>query len=178
MTSTTGAVGLSKRRGRFREEIVGSVGRGSVSGAVFSVLSGGAAFAGTTSRSIHSSDRWQLVYDNYGKDLYIPQGQRVWVSPHGTWSNGSDVWVGPKGYTASQSTGFMPYCKFTQKYPFGRLIALTYVSNNNYRIWDAGYARYIDGPGWLYFRMNERDGACLKNNSGYMGVDVSAGFIK
>jgi hypothetical protein len=35
MMSTTGAVGLRKRRGRFYEEIVGSVGRGRVSGAVF-----------------------------------------------------------------------------------------------------------------------------------------------
>jgi len=148
----------------------------------FSVLSGGAAFAGTTSAAIHSSERWQLVSDDYGKDIYIPQGQRVWVSPHGSWYNGNkaNLWVGPEGYTASQSKGFMPYCKYpaTTNLPFGRLIALTSVSNNNPRIWDAGYARYINGPGWLYFRMNERDGSCLENNSGYMDVDVSAGFIK
>jgi hypothetical protein len=60
----------------------------------------------------------------------------------------------------------------TPNLPFGRLIAMTRVSDTNFRIWDAGYARYIYGPGYLWFRMNERDGECLKNNYGYLRVDI------
>jgi len=80
------------------------------------------------------------------------------------------------------SKGFMPYCKYpdpvSTKLPFGRLIALVYVNNNNYHIEDAGYAHWIYGPGQLLFRMNERGGACLENNYGALDVNLYAWFIK
>jgi len=76
----------------------------------------------------------------------------------------------------------MPYCKYptnyTQSLPFGRLIAMTWRSNTNYTLYDAGYSRWIKGPGYLYFRMNERDGACLENNYSRLTVDMYAWFIK
>jgi hypothetical protein len=145
-------------------------------------LSGGAALAASPDASqwVWASHGWQ----GGAEPVYIPQGQRVWVDPWDTWSNGSDRLVGPQGYTASQSTHFMPYCKYptnyTQSLPFGRLIALTWVGNNNKQnqIWDAGHARWIYGPGYLYFRMNERDGDCLKNNYSRLTVDMYAWFIK
>jgi hypothetical protein len=141
-----------------------------------SVLSGGTASAGSTSANIYANNSWQPQ----GGVVYIPQGQRVAVSPTGTWSNGSNLDVGPQGYTASQSAHFTPNCKYqrTPNLPFGRLIALTRVSSTNFHIWDAGYARYIYGPGRLYFRMNERDGPCLENNWGWLSVNVYAGFIR
>jgi hypothetical protein len=76
----------------------------------------------------------------------------------------------------------MPYCKYpdpvSTKLPFGRLIALVYVNNNNYHIEDAGYAHWIYGPGQLLFGMNERGGACLENNYGALDVNLYAWFIK
>ena len=139
-----------------------------------SVLGGGTAFAGFTNWRVWASDGWQ------GPGVYIPQGQRVLVSPHGQWSNGSNTMVGAQGYTAAQSKGFMPYCKYqrTQNLPFGRLIAMTRVSSTNFKIWDAGGRTYIYGPGHLYFRINERDGECLNNNYGDIVVDLRAPFIK
>ena len=103
------------------------------------------------------------------------------MKPSGKWYNGNkaDLWVGAQGYTASQSTGFMPYCKYprTQNLPFGRLIAMTRVSSTNFQIWDAGYARLIPGPGYLFFRINERDGQCLDNNLGNIDVQITGGFV-
>jgi hypothetical protein len=74
----------------------------------------------------------------------------------------------------------MPYCKYpaTKHLPFGRLVAMTWRSNSDATLWDAGGKRYIPGPGHLYFRMNERDGDCLKNNYGSLVVDMTAPFIK
>jgi hypothetical protein len=143
-----------------------------------SVLGGGTAFAGTEQTIIRADFGWQEASNISINGVYIPQGQRVWISPSGQWSNGSKLEVGPQGYTASQSKGFMPYCKYTQSLPFGRLIAMTWRSNTNYTLYDAGVRGYIPGPGWLYFRINERDGQCLDNNSGQSVVDMTAPFIK
>jgi hypothetical protein len=146
-----------------------------------SVLGGGTAFAGTTDNQIYANDGWQ-PHTSSPELIYIPQGQRVWVSPSGTWYNGNaaDLWVGAQGYTASQSKGFMPYCKYprTTSLPFGRLVALTWRSNTDYTLYDAGHAGYIPGPGYLFFRINERDGQCLQNNLGHIDVTLTAGFIK
>jgi hypothetical protein len=140
---------------------------------VLSVLGEGTAFAGFTNWRIWASEGWQDA------GVYIPQGQSVHVYPHGSWYNGNkaDLWVGPQGYTASQSKGFMPYCEYTQQLPFGRLVAMTRVSSTKYTLYDAGNAGYIPGPGELYFRINERDGQCLQNNSGSIVVDMTAPFI-
>jgi hypothetical protein len=142
-------------------------------------LGGGAALAASADATASSSDESFGVWANRGwqggaQPVYIPQGHRVWVQPSGTWSNGSGLQVGAQGYTASQSKGFMPYCKYprTPNLPFGRLIAMTRASSTDFKIWDAGYARWIYGPGYLYFRMNERDGACLENNYSELGVDI------
>ena len=128
--------------------------------------------------TIYAQDGWQRG----GQNVFVPQGERVWVQPHGTWSNGSNSGVGPQGYTASQSTGFMQYCKWpasgTQRLPFGRLIARTSINSNKYLLWDAGHAGWIYGPGKLYFRINERDGQCLDNNWGYIDVDLYAWWLQ
>jgi hypothetical protein len=152
-----------------------------------SVLGGGTAFARTADLSIYArpsdlNQGWQ-PYTDSPELMYIPQGQSVRVSPSGTWYNGNaaDLWVGAQGYTASQSKGFMPYCKYPHPYsqslPFGRLIAMTWINNNNYKLWDAGHAGYIRGPGYLFFRINERDGQCLDNNLGHIDVRITGGFV-
>ena len=148
-----------------------------------SVLGGGTAFARTadlfiSARPSDLNQGWQPSTVS-PELMYIPQGQRVWVAPSGTWSNGSDRLVGAQGYTASQSTGFMPYCKYprTQNLPFGRLIAMTRVSSTDFKIWDAGHAGYIRGPGYLFFRINERNGQCLDNNFGDLDVRITGGFV-
>jgi hypothetical protein len=152
-----------------------------------SVLGGGTAFARTADLNIYArpsnlNQGWQ-PYTHSPELMYIPQGQRVYVKPSGKWYNGNkaDLWVGAQGYTASQSTSFMPYCKYptnyTQKLPFGRLVAMTWRSNTNYTLYDAGHARYIPGPGYLFFRINERDGQCLDNNLGNINVEITGGFV-
>jgi hypothetical protein len=178
MMLITDAGGFSKRRGRYCEEVVGSVG-----GTVFVRTRWRYGVCPYSNLSIYArpsdlNQGWQPS-TNSPELMYIPQGQRVWVAPSGTWSNGSDRLVGAQGYTASQSKGFMPYCKYprTQNLPFGRLIAMTRVSSTNFQIWDAGYARSIPGPGYLFFRINERNGQCLDNNFGNIDVEITGGFV-
>jgi hypothetical protein len=55
---------------------------------------------------------------------------------------------------------------------------MTKVDNQHYQLWDARHAGYILGPGWLYFRINEKDGPCLDNNYGQMDIDLSAPWLK
>jgi hypothetical protein len=151
-----------------------------------SVLGGGTAFARTADLFIYArpsdlNQGWQ-PYRVSPELMYIPKGQRVWVSPSGTWYNGNaaDLWVGAQGYTESQSTHFMPYCKYpeTTNLPFGRLVAMTWRSKTDYTLYDAGaHAGYIPGPGYLFFRINERDGQCLDNNLGNIDVEITGGFV-
>jgi hypothetical protein len=149
-----------------------------------SVLGGGTAFADTADLHIYArpsdlNQGWQPSTVS-PELMYIPKGQSVRVSPHGQWENGSNTFVGAQGYTKAQSKDFMPYCKYpaTTNLPFGRLIAVTVVNSSNYTIWDAGKpTTYIRGPGWLYFRINERDGQCLDNNFGSIDVRVTGGFV-